>query len=170
MACLVGFSLNWGSYVFLTSQFALFDRYRLAAMIIGIGSTLGGFVAGWLVDRWPAMRFLVGLPLLSMAALLAIGAAANAQATLFLLGVTGFSYGAIIAIYPVVISNYFGERGPRAYGRVFIAWGVAGLLAPWSAGAIYDLRGDYQLAMVAAALVALVSAICAGLFRLGKSA
>jgi len=141
-----------------------------AAMIIGIGSALGGFAAGWLVDRWSVTRFLVGLPLVSAAALLCIGVAANASATLFLLGIVGFSYGAIIAIYPVAISNSFEERGPRAYGRVFLAWGFAGLLAPWSAGLIYDLRGDYQLAMVIAAVVALLSAVCAGVFRLGKTA
>ena len=37
------------------------------AMIVGVGSALGGFVAGWLVDRWSLARFLVGLPLLSAA-------------------------------------------------------------------------------------------------------
>jgi OFA family oxalate/formate antiporter-like MFS transporter len=141
-----------------------------AAMMIGIGSALGGFVAGWLVDRWSATRFLVGLPLMSATALLGIGIAQNAPATLSLLGIVGFSYGAIIAIYPVAISSSFEEQGPRAYGRVFIAWGFAGLLAPWSAGLFYDLRGDYQLAMVIAAVVALLSAVCAGVFRLGKTA
>ncbi len=66
---------------------------------------------------------------MSAGALLGIGATTNAQATLSLLGIVGFSYGAIIAIYLVAISNYFGEQGPQAYGRVFIAWGFAGLLA-----------------------------------------
>jgi len=141
-----------------------------AAMIIGIGSALGGFVSGWLVDRWCASRFLVGLPLMSTVALLAIGFTLNAQAALALLCIVGFSYGAIIAIYPVAIAEYFDESGPRAYGRVFLAWGFAGLLAPWGAGFIYDLRGDYQLAMAIAAGVALLSAVCAGVFRLGKTA
>jgi predicted MFS family arabinose efflux permease len=139
-------------------------------MLIGIGSALGGFVSGWLVDRWSATPFLVGLPLMSAAALLGIGITLNAQATLALLCIVGFGYGAIIAIYPVAIANYFDELGPRAYGRVFIAWGFAGLLAPWSAGLIYDLRGDYQLAMLIAAIVALLSATCAWVFRLGKTA
>ncbi len=141
-----------------------------AAMIIGIGSALAGFVAGWLVDRWSVNRFLVGLPLMSAGALLCIGVTTSAQVTLALLGIVGFCYGAIIAIYPVAISNSFDELGPLAYGRVFLAWGFAGLLAPWSAGLIYDMRGDYQLAMVIAAVVALLSAVCASLFRLGKTA
>ena len=140
-----------------------------AAVIVGSGSALGGFAAGWLVDRWPINRFLVGLPLLSVAALLGIGASPSVVLLLALLGVVGFAYGSIIAIYPVAIAGSFGERGAKAYGRVFIAWGFAGLAAPWCAGVIFDLRGDYGLAMLIAALVALLSAVCAGLFRLGKT-
>jgi OFA family oxalate/formate antiporter-like MFS transporter len=138
------------------------------AMTVGIGSALGGFIAGWLVDRWPLSRFLVALPLLSAVALLAISVTTNAHATLLLLGIVGFAYGSIIAIYPVAISNVFLLQGPQAYGRVFIAWGFAGLVAPWSAGFIYDWHAGYEVALLIAALVALVSAISAGWFRLGK--
>jgi OFA family oxalate/formate antiporter-like MFS transporter len=139
-----------------------------AAVIVGVGSALGGFAAGWLVDRWGVFRFLVGLPLLSAVALLALGAAPGAAATLALLAIVGFGYGSIIAVYPIAISICFGERGARAYGRVFIAWGFAGLLAPWCAGLVFDLRGGYEPAMLLAALVALISSVSAGLFRLGK--
>jgi OFA family oxalate/formate antiporter-like MFS transporter len=140
----------------------------LAAIAIGIGSTVGGFVSGWLVDRWPASRFLVGLPLLSAVTLIAIGSSDNAMAAVVLLSLVGFAYGSIIAIYPVAIASYFSARGPQAYGRVFIAWGFAGLVAPWSAGLLYDLRGGYDLAMIIAAAIAILSAFCAGIFRLGK--
>ena len=139
------------------------------AMAVGIGSALGGFIAGWLVDRWPLTRFLVALPLLSAVTLLAIAVITNAHATLLLLGLVGFAYGSIIAIYPVAISNVFLQQGPQAYGRVFIAWGFAGLVAPWSAGILYDWYAGYESAMFIAAMVALVSAISAGFFRLGKT-
>lgn len=140
-----------------------------AAVTVGVGSALGGFVAGGLVDRWPVSHFLVGLPLLSAAALLGIAASPGTALTLALLAVAGFAYGSIIAIYPVAIAICFGEGGARAYGRVFIAWGLAGLVAPWCAGIIYDTRGDYGLAMLIAAAVALLSAASAALFRLGKA-
>ena len=152
------------------SKAATTELATLAAIAIGIGSTVGGFLAGWLVDRWPASRFLIGLPLLSAFALLGISAVGSAFTAVVLLALVGLSYGSIIAIYPVVISNYFSAQGPQAYGRVFIAWGFAGLVAPWSAGLIYDLRGGYELAMVIAAAIAILSACCAGIFRLGKPA
>jgi OFA family oxalate/formate antiporter-like MFS transporter len=142
----------------------------LAAIAIGIGSAIGGFVSGWLVDRWAASRFLIGLPLLSAVALIAIGSSDNAMVAVVWLSLVGFAYGSIIAIYPVAIANYFSARGPQAYGRVFIAWGFAGLVAPWSAGLLYDLRGGYELAMIVAAVIAILSAFCAGVFRLGKPA
>ena len=139
------------------------------AMTVGFGSALGGFVAGGLVDRWPLARFLVGLPLMSALALLAMAAGSDALSTLLLLGIVGFSYGSIIAIYPVAIADVFGEQGPRAYGRVFIAWGIAGLVAPWSAGILYDGTGGYRTALVIAAVVALASCASAAVFRLGKT-
>jgi OFA family oxalate/formate antiporter-like MFS transporter len=150
------------------SKAASTELATLAAIAIGIGSASGGFLAGWLVDRWPVNRFLVALPLLSAFALLGIGTAESASVVVILLSLVGFSYGSLIAVYPVAISNYFSARGPQVYGRVFIAWGFAGLAAPWSAGLIYDLRGDYELAMLLAAAIAILSSFCAGIFRLGN--
>jgi OFA family oxalate/formate antiporter-like MFS transporter len=141
-----------------------------AAVIVGVGNALGGFAAGWLVDRWGVPRFLIGLPLLSAAALLGIGAVYGVPATLLLLSLVGFAYGSIIAVYPVAIAICFGERGAEAYGRVFIAWGLAGLVAPWCAGLVFDLQGGYGPAMLIAAMVALLSSACAALFRLGRTA
>jgi len=139
------------------------------AMMIGVGSAVGGFIAGWLVDRWSLNRFLIGLPLLCAIALLTMAWAETAVVLVGLLCVVGFCYGAIIAIYPVAISNYFGEQGPRAYGLVFTAWGFAGLAAPWSAGFLFDQRADYELALMVAAAISLLSAVTAALCRLQRA-
>ena len=138
----------------------------LGAMMIGIGSAVGGFLAGWLIDRWSVTRFLVGLPLLSALVLVSIALIGSPIVVVVLLGVLGFSYGAIIAIYPVAISDYFGDQGPRIYGQVFTAWGFAGLVAPWVAGIIFDFQMSYVSALVVAALIAVVSALLAGISRL----
>jgi len=142
----------------------------LAAVTIGIGSAFGGFLAGWLVDRWPVTRLLIALPLLASGALLVISILPGAVASVLLLSLVGFSYGSIIAVYPVAIASFFGDKGPQAYGQVFTAWGFAGLLAPWIAGLMYDWRGGYGLAMVIAASIALLSALGAAIFRLEPGA
>ena len=141
-----------------------------AAVTIGVGSTLGGFVAGWLVDRIGSPRLLLGLPLISTLALVALAFVEQAPATVALLSLVGFSYGAVIAVYPVAIAREFGAAGPRVYGLVFTAWGFAGLFAPWSAGLIYDLTADYLPALILAAGVAAASAVLARRFRLGARA
>jgi MFS family permease len=76
------------------------------------------------------------------------------------LGIIGFAYGGTIATYPAAIANLFpGEDGPRAYGRIFTAWGTAGLMAPWLAGQIYDWYGTYTTALWVAAVLGILSAV-----------
>ena len=54
----------------------------------------------------------------------------------------------------------------RIYGRVFTAWGAAGLLGPWLAGVLFDLSGDYRIALLVAAAIGLGSvAALTGVFR-----
>lgn len=53
----------------------------------------------------------------------------------------------------------------RQYGLIFTAWGVAGFIAPWLAGRLFDLRGDFQLAFAVAALTTLGSVALILLFR-----
>ena len=140
------------------SKSASLDQSVWSAMVIGIGSALAGFLAGWLVDRWPIPRFLIVLPVLSAVSLFSLAFSESAIMAISLLGLVGFCYGAIIAIYPVAIADEFGELGPKAYGRIFIAWGFAGLVAPWSAGLIYDVSSNYKIALIAAAVTAILSA------------
>ena len=101
---------------------------------------------------------LTALPLLS-----AIGLASALVPSIYLpaLGAIGFAYGAIIAIYPAVIAKRFGEDGPRLYGRVFTAWGFAGLAGPWLAGALFDATGGYRIALLIAAALAAISSLAA---------
>ncbi len=148
------------------SKNASIEVSTLSAMMIGIGSASGGFLAGWLVDRWPAKWFLVGLPILSAIALVVTSVVEQATTVVALLTLVGFSYGSVIAIYPVVISNDFAEMGARIYGRIFTAWGFAGLVAPWTAGLIFDWKAGYDLALIVAAATAVVSALVAASIKL----
>ena len=134
-----------------------FSGWIAAAVIAGC-NLVGSLLSGWLSDRVPYRRILTTLPLLGAAALLALSV--FPALTIPLLGVVGFAYGGTIATYPAAIAILFpGENGPLAYGRVFTAWGVAGLLAPWLAGQIYDWSGGYNPALWLAAGLGLVSAM-----------
>ena len=136
-----------------------FAGWIAAATIAGF-NLVGSLLSGWLSDRISHRRILTTLPIIGAAALLAL--TVLPEQTLILLGVVGFAYGGTIATYPAAIANLFpGEDGPHAYGRVFTAWGAAGLVAPWLAGQIYDWTGHYTAALWAAAALGILSAVMA---------
>ncbi len=129
-----------------------------APVAIAAANTLGGLLGGLLTDRVRPQRLLAALPLLSAGALLWLALGPSGWPLLAALALVGFAYGAIIAVYPAAIARRFGAvAGVRVYGRVFTAWGAAGLLAPWAAGLLYEASGHYRLALLAAACLALVS-------------
>jgi MFS family permease len=136
-----------------------FAGWIAAAAIAGC-NLVGSLLSGWLSDRVSHRRMLTILPVIGAMALLALSIFPGQ--TQVLLGVVGFAYGGTIATYPVAIAILFpGEDGPVAYGRIFTAWGTAGLLAPWFAGQIYDWGGSYSPALFVAAGLGIVSAVTA---------
>jgi OFA family oxalate/formate antiporter-like MFS transporter len=136
-----------------------FAGWIAAAAIAGC-NLVGSLLSGWLSDRVSHRRILTILPILGALALFALSVFPGQ--TLVLLGVVGFAYGGIIATYPAAIAILFsGEDGPLAYGRIFTAWGTAGLLAPWLAGQIYDWNGSYTPALLLAAGFGIISAMTA---------
>jgi OFA family oxalate/formate antiporter-like MFS transporter len=136
-----------------------FSGWKAAAAIAGC-NLVGSLLSGWLSDRISHRRILMILPLLSAIALLTLSVLP--RETIALLGFVGFAYGGTIATYPAAIARLFpGEDGPYAYGRIFTAWGVAGLLAPWLAGQIYDWGGSYTSALWVAAGHGILSAFVA---------
>jgi OFA family oxalate/formate antiporter-like MFS transporter len=138
------------------------------AMMIALGNMVGGLLAGVLADRIRIGLLLILLPLISAFALML---ALNNLSALLLLGtltVVGFSYGAIIAVYPIAVLAIFGSAASsRIYGRVFTSWGFVGLLGPWLGGYFYDSSGQYNLAISAALASSLLSVLVA--FMLSKN-
>lgn len=127
--------------------------------VIALCNLGGSLIAGRLADLWSHRTLLTALPALSAMALIC-GLVATGGWALLALGAVGFAYGGIIAVYPVMIARRFGPvDSARAYGRVFTAWGVAGLVAPWLAGALFDLSGTYTIALSVGAGLALFSAV-----------
>jgi hypothetical protein len=77
------------------------------------------------------------------------------------IGLVALAYGAHIATFPVAIRRTFGAASfAWAYGWVFTAWGIAGIAAPWLAGALFDPSTGYQMAFVAAMAVAALGLAC----------
>ena len=69
-------------------------------------------------------------------------------------------YGAIIAIYPTLVNHLVGpDLSAKVYGRVFTAWGAAGLLAPSLAGWLYEQNNNYDAAILLTLAMSITSLI-----------
>ena len=128
------------------------------AVLIGAGNALGGFAGGYLSDRINVRALLTALPLISALCLFVLAVSPAAHFSAGILSLIGLTYGAIIAVYPYAINLQFGEfEGPRVYGRVFTAWGLAGLFGPLLAGTLYDHTGNYAWPLTVAGCAAILS-------------
>ncbi len=77
-------------------------------------------------------------------------------------------YGLIAATVPIMTREISGDAAfNRVFGLVFTAWGAAGLLAPWVAGAMRDATGSFVLPVQMALATAVAALVAACLLRSG---
>lgn len=125
---------------------------------ITFANALGGFSAGYLADRQPVHVLLGTLGAASALALLLLAITKTTALVIAFLAVIGFTYGATIALFPIVTALIFGRDAyARAYGIIFTSWGLAGLIAPWFAGVLYSRTDGYGIALLIAAFLAVAS-------------
>jgi MFS family permease len=133
----------------------------VAVSLLAAGNLAGRLVSGWWSDRvgrLPALAAALGVAAVSMAGLagpvvpwLVLGA----------FGGTGLAYGAVSALVPTVTADRVGVPAfPRTYGRVFTAWGCAGLAAPIAGGALIG-AGAQRAGLALVAVASLVPAAVA---------
>jgi MFS family permease len=133
-----------------------------AVVAAGLASASGGLWIAFVADRTATDRLLRLLPLGS--AIVLVVAAVASHGVVLMVAVAGiaFTYGALIAIYPLAVTQRFGQDGySQAYGRVFTAWGTAGLVGPVGAGHLFEVTGSYRIPMFLAAAAAIGSAVVA---------
>lgn len=134
----------------------------LGAGLIALGNALGRLLGGSLTDTLEVRSVLLAAGALGAGALLLGAWLATPGIALGALVGTGLSYGAVSSAYPAAAGHYYGPaRLGHVYGRLFTAWGAAGLIAPIAAGLVFDLTGNYTIVLLAAAVAAAGSAATA---------
>jgi MFS family permease len=127
--------------------------------LVAAGNALGRLGGGWLADRVDARVLLAAAGGAEAVALLVSAAAPAVGVALAALTVVGLGYGAMSTLYPVLTAHVYGPRDlARMYGRVFTAWGIAGLCGPLLGGALFDATGGYRASLVLAGAAALGAA------------
>lgn len=122
-----------------------------AAMLmsaIGIGSLVARPVFGGISDYVePRLVWLVMTLVTMLGAFLL--KSCNSVGMVYLFGILiGGGFGGAFVQVPAVISNYFGKKAyARIYGLLLPIMNIVTCIAPTLAGAIYDAKGSYDLAI-----------------------
>ena len=140
--------------------------------IVSVMTSVGRILGGWLCDRVSPKRVLVFTPLLAVGPL--IWAAMDSTSVIageLALSAAALVYGMFASTIPVEVRRVAGDGDfARTYGRIFTAWGLSGLTAPYVAGYFYDLFGDYSFALRIAAVLSCVSAALASALESPRTA
>jgi OFA family oxalate/formate antiporter-like MFS transporter len=132
----------------------------LTAALVAAANGVGRLGGGWLTDHLEPRWFLTPGLTVAGASLALLWAAPGLVSGLVALGATGLAYGAMVGAYPAIIARLYGvAQASRVYGRVFTAWGVAGLAGPVTGGLLFDCCGGYAAAILAAAFAAGLAAL-----------
>jgi len=110
----------------------------------GLASLSGRITGGLMADRIGAKRMIIaGLALQALSVSLYVF---TRELTSFyaLALMFGFSYGAVMPLYAILVREYFGARiMGTMFGAVNMASTLGMALGPWTGGRVYDLYGSY---------------------------
>jgi MFS family permease len=140
-----------------------------AVSMLAAGNLGGRLVSGWWSDRVGRRPALATALAVAAASVGGLAGPTEGWVVLSSFVGTGLAYGAVSALVPAATADRVGARAfPRTYGRVFTAWGCAGLVAPVVGGALTG-AGSRRSELVLLAAVPLIPAALA-LFRLAPRA
>ena len=129
-----------------------------AITLMTLGSGIAGIYAGWLVDRFGCKRPLLAILMINALAILALSIMTNINLLLILLVLIASLYGAVIAIYPTLVSHIVGNNlSAVVYGKVFTAWGAAGLISPSLAGWLFEKNNNYDASIILTLTISIVA-------------
>jgi MFS family permease len=110
----------------------------------GVASLSGRVIGGLAADRIGAKRMIIfGLALQAVSVSLYVftGSLAGFYGTALMFG---FSYGAVMPLYAILVREYFGARiMGTMFGAVNMASTLGMALGPWAGGWLYDAYGSY---------------------------
>jgi OFA family oxalate/formate antiporter-like MFS transporter len=120
------------------------QQAALAVSLVAIGNGIGRLTGAPLSERVASRWLLAFAPLANAGALGLLLLQPRVGIAFLAMFAVGIGYGLLASSMPIVIVKSAGAvRLARIYGRIFTAWGAAGLIAPVLGGALFDAFGNY---------------------------
>lgn len=144
------------------------ENLFLGPVILNCAYIVGSLIGGRIAERVSGRMALLSSLAVQALALAVLYASANgivAATATFLIGLT---FGGSASLMPVLIGERFGfENVGSVYGRMMVAYGAAGLTAPWITAYLYTHDGGYRWALLLACALTAIGFVLA-LFTSGK--
>ena len=164
MIVITAFTMAFGFYTIMSQIVAYAKEVSIAAgqaslilTCVGLGSLVGGLLAGTFTTRWGGQRVLLVVFVAQAAAMFLFIATASAWSFLVAALFYGLVYGAGSPTRMALIPQLFGMRCIGSLmGCTTFAWSVGGIVGPYVAGYIHDSTKGYALAFVICGLLLLV--------------
>lgn len=131
-----------------------------AVSTLAAGNLAGRLIAGWCSDRTGRLPAVATALATSAACVGALAAPVTPGVALTAYTGVGLAYGAVSALVPATTADRVGAPSfPHVYGRVFTAWGVAGLAAPLAGEPLVRAAAESSAPLAWAALPLLPAAL-----------
>lgn len=132
----------------------------IAPFVVALANLCGSLLGGRLADVVEPRHLVFSLSAVSAFALVGLAIPNGEAFQIFALALIGLTYGGTISVFPALIAKRYGPTmSPFVYGRVFTAWGAAGLFAPLAAGFFFDRFDSYGPALALAVAFAIGAAV-----------
>lgn len=132
------------------------EQAAWAITLVTLGNGLGRLAGGPMCERVPSRLMLAAAALWNAIALTPVLLSPSVTTALIAMFGIGVGYGSLASAVPMAIVKSKGAaRLSVVYGRLFTAWGAAGLLAPFLGGILFDLTGSYGATLTASLILCL---------------
>jgi len=142
------------------TQIGISDTAILAILVsfLAITNTAGRVLGGLMSDKIGCVNAL--FVVFALQAINMVGFVFYQSLPALIIGVilVGFSYGTLLSVFPSITASLYGLKNYGTnYGVLYLAWGLAGVVAPMAADIIFDTNGNFHAAyLLAAAMLALI--------------
>ena len=133
-------------------------RAAMTISMIGLAGFTGRLTIGPISDRIGRLRALGICLLLQALSFLGFSVSRELAPLYASAAIFGFSYGAITALFPALIGDFFGRIAVGAIvGFIFAVAGSPAAFGPLLAGYLYDVTGSYRIAFEFSAILNLIA-------------
>lgn len=174
----VAYSLLVWPYAFISSYLGIYiseEKMLSTAVVVtavsatGIGSALGRFLGGILVDKLGTKKTYLVMCLCSVLACVVMMTAGNATVLIVMIVIMCVGYGGRTPVYGVIFTKEFGPKySSGIYGYATLGTAIFLIVAPLTTAAIRSATGSFEFAFIIAVAVTVIG--CLSLIMTPKKA